>query len=148
MTYAFIANREVRLVPRGWQHPRDARGEFRPLLPRDSEWRTEEGRRDLTESGLPVANEDAFMPAIWQRQKDGSFRQIEAMIAAYETTTEGTPVSPAFPDTPEGRLALANWCAENAFTFGDHKADAEAWAAILFGEALAAVSPEGRVTFA
>jgi hypothetical protein len=149
MTTVFIANREVRTIPKGWKHPKDASGRHRPLLPRDHESRSEEGRRDLIESGFPVPGEDAYMPALWTEQPAGSFRAPDAVeIAAYETTTEGTPISPAFPDTPEGRLALANWCAENAFTFGRHKADAEAWAAILFGEAYAAVDSEGRISFA
>jgi hypothetical protein len=67
-------------------------------------------------------------------------------IAAYETTTEGTPISPAFPDTPEGRLALVNYCAEHATTWGDHRADAETWAAILFGDG-AMVGTDGSVRF-
>jgi hypothetical protein len=137
MSMVFIANREVREVPRGWKHPQDRDDRYKPLLPRDSEWRTEEGRRDLRESGFPIPGEDAFMP------DPGAL----AEIAAYETTTEGTPISPAFPNTPEGKLALVNWCAENACTFADHRADAEAWAAILFGEAAAAVDGSGRVSF-
>jgi hypothetical protein len=138
MPVTFIANREVRLVPRGWEHPRDAGGRHRPLLPRDSEWRTEAGRRDLRQSGLPLPGDDAFMP------DPGA----DAAIAAHETTTEGTPISPAFANTPQGKLALCNWCAENAFTFGSHKADAEAWAAVLFGESVAAADATGRLTFA
>ena len=49
--------------------------------------------------------------------------------------SEGTPISPVFPNTPEDRLALVNYCAEHATTFGDHRAGAEAWVAILFGGA-------------
>jgi hypothetical protein len=149
MTAFFIANREVRTIPKGWQHPRDAGGAFRPLLPLDHESRTEEGRRDLIESGFPIPGEDAYMPALWTEQPDGSFKAPDGVeIAAYETTTEGTPISPAFPDTPEGRLALANWCAEHSFTWGNHKADAETWAGILFGDSVAAVTHEGAVHFA
>ena len=104
----FIANREVRVIPKGWQHPKDARGKHVPLLPED----------------MPDA-------------------MGETEIAAYETTSEGTPISPAFPNTPEGRLALVNHCAERETTFGDHGADAEAWAAILFG--CATVDLDGAV---
>ena len=96
----FIANREVRVIPKGWQHPKDASGKHIPLLPAD-------------------------MPACTGESK----------IAAYETTTEGTPISPAFPNTPAGKLALVRHCAEQERTFGDRRADAEAWAAILFGGA-------------
>jgi len=94
-----IANREVRRVPAGWEHPRDGRGRFTPLLPEQ-------------------------MPAAGER----------AEIMAYETTSEGTPVSPAFPDTPEGRLALVRHCVEHATTFGKHRGGLEAWAAVLFGD--------------
>jgi hypothetical protein len=67
----------------------------------------------------------------------------EVEMAAYETTTEGTPISPAFPNTHEGLVALIRYCAEHCTTFGEHRADAEAWAAILFGDA--AVGLDGRV---
>ena len=30
---SFIANREVRLIPAGWQHPKDESGRYVPLLP-------------------------------------------------------------------------------------------------------------------
>jgi len=138
MPISFIANREVRVIPKGWRHPKGANGRFKALLPADDERKSPGGRRDwFRESGQAIPD-DAFMP--------DATGQTE--IAAYETTSEGTPISPAFPDSPEGRLALTNWCAENATTFGSHRADAEAWAGVLFGEASAAVDPQGRVTFA
>ena len=40
---------------------------------------------------------------------------------------------------------LVNWCAEHATTWADYKADAETWAAILFGGTLAFVSEGGQV---
>jgi hypothetical protein len=129
-TFEFIANREVRWIPRGWQHPRDARGRYVPLLPNGYA------------AGNGIGAEEAWpeMPAT-----TGPVRTRGLEIAAYETTTEGTPISPAFPDTPAGRLALVNYCAEHASTFGDHKADAETWAAILFGEDTAWVGADGSV---
>jgi hypothetical protein len=62
-------------------------------------------------------------------------RADETEIAAYEIVSEGTPISPVFPNTSEGTLALVNYCAEHATTFGDYDAGAEAWAAVLFGGA-------------
>jgi hypothetical protein len=44
-------------------------------------------------------------------------------------------------------LALVNYCAAKATTFGDHRADAETWAAILFGQAAAGVGEDGSITF-
>lgn len=96
----FLANREVRVIPAGWQHPVDAARHPLPLLPEE-------------------------MPEV-----GGG----ESAIMAYETVTEGTPISPAFPNTREGRLDLVRWCADHCTTLGQHRAGAEAWAAILFGE--------------
>jgi hypothetical protein len=117
----FVANREIRFVTKLWAHPRDENGSFIPLLP-EGAW---EGDSGFTR--------EMCMPDVTG----------EAWIQAYETVTEGTPISPTFPNTPDGRLALINYCARNCFTFGRHKADAEAWAAILFGSA--AVATDGRV---
>ena len=119
MSYDFITNREVRWIPRGWQHPKDARGKYVPLLDRRY-W--DELARELGEDS-PLISQP--MPRV--------SREDEVEIAAYETTTEGTPISPAFPDTPDGRLALVNYCAEHATTYGSFKAGPEAWAAVLFG---------------
>ena len=95
----FLANREVRLIPAGWRHPRDADGQPQPLLP------------DQMAAGAGATTE----------------------IMAYETVSEGTPISPAFPNTREGRLALVRYCAAHCTTYGRHRAGVEAWAAILFG---------------
>ena len=80
-----IANREVRCVPAGWEHPRDERGRHNPLLP-----------EQMPEPGDGVA------------------------IMAYETTSEGTPISPAFPDTPEPSLGRVHYCVEHTTTYGKH----------------------------
>lgn len=108
-----VCNREVRVIPRGWQHPRNERGRNLPLL-------------------------DEQMPSVARLGPD------DTEIAAYEVTTEGTPISPAFPNRDEGRLALVRYCAEHAKTFGRATADAEAWAAILFGNN-AAITLDGKV---
>ena len=110
MTYetGFIVNREVRRIPKGWQHPRDARGRFIPHLDRvhyDDLMQTlepDEPRPKLP----PMPLVDGLAPG-------------QTEIMAYETTTEGTPISPAFSDTPEGKLSLANYCAEHATVFAD-----------------------------
>jgi len=109
----FIANREARVLPAQWRHPRGAEGRNVPLL--------REQMPDV--AGLPPHR---------------------TRIAAYETTTEGTPISPPFPNTPEGRLALVEYCAQHRTTWGNHIAGAEAWAALLFGEG-AAVTLDGAV---
>jgi hypothetical protein len=120
-----VGGREVRGFPKGWQHPKRD-GRYVPLLPYGYAGDESEG---------PAATPETTMPPTPLRG--------ENEIAAYETVTEGTPISPAFPDTDEGRLALVRYCAEHCTTFADHRADAEAWAAILFGEA--AVGLDGSV---
>jgi hypothetical protein len=109
----FVGAREVREIPKGWQHPRNAAGQYVPLLPEGYSF-------DEEHDPYPT------MPPTFGRETE---------IAAYETTSEGTPISPAFPNTPDGRLALCRWCASNATTFGKSTAGGEAWAAILFGDA-------------
>jgi hypothetical protein len=147
MTYtpSFAANREVRPIPGGWQHPRDVQGRFRPLLPADERPPTarEARRRWFAETGAVLLKDEdeLFMPVV------EGLSPAATEIAAYETTSEGTPISPPFANTPEGRLAVANWCAVHCTTFGDNRADAETWAAILFGDG-AWVSEDGRVEFA
>jgi hypothetical protein len=108
-----IANREVRVVPAAWRHPKDANGRYVPLLAEQ-------------------------MPDV------ASLPTHDTRIAAYETTTEGTPISPPFTATPEGRLRLTQHCADNSTTLGDHTADAEAWAVVLFGQG-AAITADGIV---
>jgi len=111
----FIPNREVRTIPRGWQHPKTASGRYQPLLPADYVFDDSERSPVMPDaSGLPAHDTE---------------------IAAYESVSEGTPISPAFPNTPEGRRDLVRYCAEHGTAFGNERAGAEAWAAILFGDA-------------
>ena len=112
--FVFVGTYEVREVRKGWQHPKDARGRYVPLLPFGS-----------SSDGEEPAPAALMMPA--------PLGEVE--IAAYEAVSEGTPASPSFPDTPQGRLDLCNWCAEHVDVMGRRRVDAEAWAAILFGEA-------------
>ena len=140
MPAAFIAKREARTVPKGWRHPKDERGKFRPLLPAERWPATPAAVRVWMveyESAEPPSR-DAYMP------DTADLPAERAEIIAYETTTEGTPISPPFPNTPEGRRELVANCAKHAKTWGHHTAEAEAWAAMLFGEG-AAVTLDGVV---
>ncbi len=127
---SFIANREVRLIPAGWQHPKDEKGRYVPHL-----------SRYYYEDLMQTLEPDEPRPTLPPMPNVEGLREDELEIAAYETTSEGTPISPAFPNTPEGRLALANWCAEHETTYRDFKADAEAWAAMLFTDYVVLVDP-------
>lgn len=49
-------------------------------------------------------------------------------IVMYENTSEGTPISPKFPNTPEGEDELARWLADNlASAFAGRTATYEQW---------------------
>lgn len=105
-------SREVRRVPEGWAHPRNAAGHFIPLLDEDYEsaaqkWATgflrwESGDNpDRARSNVRwywdwVGNppsEEQYRPA-WP-DEDRTWYQ------AYETVSEGTPTTPAFATAEE-----------------------------------------------
>ena len=132
--------REIRRVPRDWQHPRDARGNYIPLFGRDAiaeiaewdrgaaawargefpEW-TEEAHRKLTYAAYAGARPDPsnYMPTWTEAER--------THIQMYEDTSEGTPISPVLA-TPE---ELARWLADNhASAFGSMTATFEQWLAV------------------
>ena len=41
--FRFVGGREVRVIPRGWQHPRIDGGRYQPLLPADYALRRRSG---------------------------------------------------------------------------------------------------------
>lgn len=139
-------SREVRRVPANWQHPKNARGYYEPLLGGSyseavADWdkanaKWSEGfrecysgkaqwvKRDETdgETYEDYAGErptpDEYMPD-WPDEE-------RTHLMMYETTSEGTPISPAFA-TPE---ELAHWLADSgASAFGDMTASYDAWLA-------------------
>jgi len=137
----FVSNKEVRVIPKGWKHLRDERGRHRPLLSAE-QWPStaEEQRQWMIENEADEPpNPEHFMPSVRGLPAEAT------EIVAYETTSEGTPISPAFPNTPQGRLDLVNYCAEHCTTFAQHTAGAEAWAAILFADRTAVVAEDGTV---
>jgi hypothetical protein len=120
-TFGFVGTYEVREIRAGWQHPKDASGRYIPLLPFGYQT---DGERAPADEMMPPPLGDI-------------------LICAYEAVTEGTPISPGFPDTAEGRLALCGWLAEHRLVLGSRKVDVEAWTALLFGDAV--ITAEGVV---
>jgi hypothetical protein len=59
----------------------------------------------------------------------------------WETTSEGSPVSPVFATIDE----LCAWCADNATTFGSHKTTADEWRRMLDADFV--VHKEGNAVF-
>ena len=114
--------REVRRVPAHWQHPRDDYGHYIPmeahfcLTPKE----IEEGVRNGWLQDSPPHYGCAIMPDFPAAER--THHQM------YETTSEGTPISPILA-TPE---ALAQWLADHkASAFGPMTATYEEWLAMI-----------------
>jgi hypothetical protein len=138
-------SREVRKVPADWQHPKDAlTGRYAALFDgatlegvlagwdRDvAAWErgdfpayaSEEARKlTFAEWGDERPNPKDYMPA-WPPE-------LATHFMMYETTSEGTPISPAFA-TPE---ELSRWLVDNkASAFGGMTASYEAWLRVARG---------------
>lgn len=143
--------REVRMVPKGWQHPKRKTFDYRtmrevenyhPMNDRSfteemdewyAEWKKWEAgtHEDIDDenramkywewSGGPP-DPEYYMPQ-WSASERTHFMM-------YEDTTEGTPISPAF-ETPE---ELARWLADNnASAFGSDTASYESWLRVCKG---------------
>ncbi len=141
-------SREVRRVPADWQHPRDERtGRYVPLFegPYEPEiehwikggqaWLLGEWKSDYDSEqpddyertwrgycewvGQPP-NSNEYMPDWTEDQK--------THLMMYETTSEGTPISPAFETAEE----LARWLTDNhASTFASMTATYEQWLGMI-----------------
>lgn len=128
--------REVRMVKPDWEHPTDGTWgdgstRYKPLFegkdyaPRVRSWMTSLAEKGLQETidyeGSPPDKND-FMP-VWTEEEATHFMM-------YSTTTEGHPISPAFP-TPE---ELARWLADTgASSFGSMTATYEQWLSVARG---------------
>lgn len=137
--------REVRKVPADWQHPIDSRtGRFKPMHAESYDQAAEDylencilwasGKHPDQIKHKPIASKyywewegnppdsEYYAPEIPEDQK--------THFMMYETTSEGTPISPAFA-TPE---LLARWLSGNgASAFGDQTASYEGWLRICRG---------------
>lgn len=138
-------SREIRRVPATWKHPKDSRGNYIGLLNgiyqehlndwnegyemwqkglceqwgKDEKWApVDEIFKSISYSEYSgdMPSPDDYMPQ-WSEEE-------KTHIMMYETTSEGTPISPAF-ETPE---ELAQWLFVNeASAFGDQTATYEEW---------------------
>jgi hypothetical protein len=137
--------REVRMVPKNWNHPKKENGRYIPLLgysfkERLAEWNeeylqwqkgfkpsfgTEEkwiprDKREMEMTYEDYAGEkplkEHFMPE-WDPEEKTHFQM-------YENTSEGTPVSPVFDNIE----SLAHWLADNNVpSFADITSTYEQW---------------------
>ncbi len=124
--------REVRRVPKDWEHPKDEqRGGYKPLYSGERYEKNATGFMAMANAdGLQAAidyygsapDRNDYMPN-WPDAERTHFMM-------YEDTTEGTPISPAFA-TPE---ELARWLADNgASAFGKQTASYDAWLTVAKG---------------
>lgn len=155
--------REVRMVPENWEHPKDNKGIYIPLLgypyaEQDKEWMTE---WEMWQKGFVKSYaEDVEWELKNQKHKNMRYTEYagarpspddympqwsdeeKTHLMMYENTSEGTPISPAFK-TP---IALARWLTDNgASAFGSMTATYEQWlAACESGFAVSAVAEDGK----
>jgi len=138
--------REVRIVPPGWEHPKDENGKFIPLLGGSfreamEQWKTGKAQWDKglrinwgKAGGWIEHNEKCT----WEEWAGSCPDESDYMplfdpeaatrLCMYETCSEGTPISPLF-ETPE---ELARWLADTgASAFGSMTATYEAWLATV-----------------
>ena len=116
--------REVRMVPPGWEHPKRADGGYDPLFKGYAKAK-EEWDNYKPEEHNGYSRKDWFgtKPLAKNYMPDWSPEEATHLMM-YETTSEGTPISPAFA-TPE---KLARWLADNdASAFGRMTATYEEW---------------------
>jgi hypothetical protein len=115
--------REVRRVPSDWEHPSDERG-YKPLYDHFpfGEDEVAEGLRDGWLKGEPPHYGVECMPD-WPES-------LRTHYQMYETTSEGTPISPVM-ESPE---ALARWLVEaKASANGNDTASYEGWLRVCQG---------------
>lgn len=124
--------REVRRVPPDWEHPRGHRYDPQRYKPLFDGFNTAVAafQNDIDRVGLVAAlhenagapNPEDYMPD-WPAEERTHYQM-------YETTSEGTPISPVM-DSPE---ALARWLADNkASAFADQTATYEEWLYVARG---------------
>lgn len=142
--------RELRKVPANWKHPKDGNYYYIPLLGHSfkedlAEW--EEGKKQW-DAGFAATYDNANP---WGPKKEyhlgSTYEEFNGKkpdpadympewpesekthIQLYETTSEGTPLSPVFPK--EQFEQLCEWAADNAPTFAEFKTSKEQWMKML-----------------
>lgn len=158
--------REVRMVPKGWQHPKNSNGKFIPLLKgsfaqADADWNEGYAAWQRGEVESYAEGGPKWKPKTGSALECASYTEwtgarpspddympdfpegTATMLMMYENTSEGTPISPAF-ETPE---ELAHWLTDNgASAFADMTATYEQWlSACKRGWSVSAVMQGGKM---
>lgn len=129
--------REVRMVPKGWEHTKDKLGRYMPLFEHydkalaqfEADVKADGMREALTDHGGGPNEYDYMLVDVPESEC--------TQYMMYECTSEGTPLSPAFETQEE----LAKWLVNNkASTFADSTGTYEQWlATIKRGSSVSAV---------
>ena len=119
----FCVNRELRKVPPDWEHPRNENGQHISLFDHYEDalasWEKSPERNCEDERPNP---DDYMLVGVPESER--------THYQAYQTTSEGTPISPVLA-TPE---EVARWCADHKVgTFASTPASYEKWLAIFMG---------------
>lgn len=125
--------RNVRMVPPDWQHPTHInkyRGEvYKPMFEYSAytdmlkDWDV-----SVEKYGLEATLDDFNGPLLKENFMPEWSPDQATHYMMYETTTEGTPISPAFATKEE----LASWLAKNqASVFGDATTTYSHWLQII-----------------
>jgi hypothetical protein len=120
--------RELRLVPPGWEHPKDDRGEYIPLLDQsyaaalaDYEYAARLWAEGCHPSQLEWPERTAGLSYVeWDggppdpaHYRQEAWREDQATAwVLYENVTEGTPVSPPFASLDD----LLGWMQDNGYS--------------------------------
>ena len=86
--------REIRRVPKEWQHPKDESGHYLALYDEDYESALEQYQRCPTDWDSIPPDPDYFRQA-WDDDNPATHYQV------YQDVSEGTPVSPVFASLDE-----------------------------------------------
>lgn len=140
-------SREVRRVPANWEHPKNDHGVYIPLFDRDyatdaANWdeaaeKWKQGLRDDFSGGWipigPETNSETYEEWAGTRPDPKDYMpkwapEERTHIQMYETTSEGTPISPVMTNEED----LARWLVDNnASAFGRQRATYEEWLAMI-----------------
>ncbi|MDB5161457.1 MAG: hypothetical protein JWO96_837 [Candidatus Saccharibacteria bacterium] len=121
---------KIRRVPLNWKHPKDSNGYHIPLYDsREAGGYTISELEEEIEAAHITSDyfAERYMPAF------GDVPEEEMGICLYDTVVEGVPLTPVYPDTPQGCKDLASYASEYVATVSDHTG-AQYWEERLFGD--------------
>jgi hypothetical protein len=118
------------MVPPDWEHPKDGNGHYLPLLYESfdvacADWDQRKREYDADpESAESFEQWDGERPTDPQQHMPEFAPGTATHLRMYESTSEGTPISPAFATAEE----LARWLTgHRASAFGSMTATYEQW---------------------